>query len=245
MRTPTLDYASKLPSDDPSQACCIAREQYFDDSFNLRPSSRCKLADDEIALMETILMYAPEVRACALGTVHTIPRVDSPLLTPPARPRGERCTPTWLSLHVSDPWPSCAVDSAILSLRLPDIKESITAFASSCARPSADFCCVPVTLRSESVCRVKALGRPGVALARLVHLCGVWRHVRCTGALHVLSTCYELSGNKVVHSAEVRVSLQKCVLPNLGKKTDVEEDVEPHPGPRYLPNTHLVFYPKS
>ena len=60
---------------------------------------------------------------------------------------------------------------------------------------------------SASVCRVEALGRPGVALARLVHLCGVWRHVRCTGALHMLSTCYELSGNKVVPSAELMASL--------------------------------------
>ena len=95
------------------------------------------------------------------------------------------------------------MDSAQISWSLMDIKMSITAFASSCTRPSADFFCVPVALRSESVCRVEALARPGVALARLVLLCGVWRHVRCTGALHVLSICYELSGNNVVHSAEL------------------------------------------
>ena len=161
-------------------------------------------------------MYAPEVRTSPRGTVHTIPEVDSPLLTPPARPRGERCTPTWLPLHDCDAWPSCAVDSARISWSLLDIKESITAFASSCARPSADFRCVPVTLRSESVCHVKALGRPGVALARLVHLCGVWRHVRCTGALHVLSICYELSGNEVVHLAELMGKQHKYLERNLG-----------------------------
>ena len=61
----------------------------------------------------------------------------------------------------------------------------------------------------------------GVAVARLVPLCGLWQVVMHTGALHVLSTCYELSGNKVVHSAELRVSLQKCVLPNLGKSPNV------------------------
>ena len=157
--------------------------------------------------METILMYEPEVRASARGTVHTIPGVDSPLLTPPARLQGERCTHTWLPWHDSDPWPSCAVDSAPLSLRFPDIKESIIAFASSCACPSADFSCVPFTLRSESVCRVESHGRPGVAVARLVPLCGLWQVVIHTGALHVLSTCYELSGNKVVNSAELRVRL--------------------------------------
>ena len=177
MRTPTLNYAPKLPLVYPSQACCGAGEQFFDDSFSLRPPSRTNLRTAEIALMETISMYEPEVRASARGTVHTIPKVDSPLLTPPARLQGERCTHTWLPLHDSDPWPSCAVDSAPLSLRFPDIKVSITAFASSCACPSADFSCVPFTLRSESVCRVESHGRPGVTLARFVLLCGVCRHV--------------------------------------------------------------------
>ena len=105
MRSPTLNYASKLPSVYPSQTCCVAGEQFFADSFILRPSSRCKVAYAEIAVMETILIYEPAVRASARGTVHTIPGVDSQLLTPPARPQGERCTPTLLPLHDSDAWP--------------------------------------------------------------------------------------------------------------------------------------------
>ena len=39
MRTPSLNYAWKLPSDARSQACCIAGEQIFDDSLSMRPSS--------------------------------------------------------------------------------------------------------------------------------------------------------------------------------------------------------------
>ena len=152
-------------------------------------------------------MYEPEVRASARGTVHTIPEVDSPLLTPPARLQGERCTHTWLPLHDSDPWPSCAVDSAPLSLRLPDIKVSIIAFASSCACPSANFTCVPFTLRSERACRVEWLSRPRVALARTAGLYVLWRPFSDTGPLHMLSIPYDLSENKGIPSVEHMSSL--------------------------------------
>ena len=37
VRTPTLDCASNLPLVYPSQACCGAGEQFFDDSFTSRP----------------------------------------------------------------------------------------------------------------------------------------------------------------------------------------------------------------
>ena len=100
--------------------------------------------------MKTIMIYEPGVRASARRTVRTIPGVDSQLLTPPARPRGERCTPTCLPLHDGDAWLLCAVNSARYAASFLDIKMSINAFAFSCACASADFFCVRVTLRSES-----------------------------------------------------------------------------------------------
>ena len=51
--------------------------------------------------------------------------------------------------------------------------------------------------------RVKALGRPGVAVARSARLLGMVVTSRGPGTLHVLSMSYELSGNSVVSSAEL------------------------------------------
>ena len=156
MRTPTHECAGYLPSFYPSAASCVAGEQVFDDSCSLRPSTSRKLANAEIALINTILIYEPEVRARARGAVRTIPKVDSPLLTPPPHPWRERHPLTCLPLHDDDAWPSCAVDSARCSSSLPDIKAFILAFSLSCTRPSADFLRPVVALRIESACRGRA-----------------------------------------------------------------------------------------
>ena len=63
-----------------------------------------------------------------------------------------------------------------------------------------------VALRSASACRVKALGRPGVALARSARLFGIVVTPRGPGTLDVLSISYKLLGYKVVASAELMVS---------------------------------------
>ena len=115
MRTCTLTNAWNLPSYDRSQACCVAGKQVFVDNLSLRPASWVNLRTAEIVLIKTILIYEPEVRASARGTLRTIPGVDSQLLAPPARPQGERRPLTWLPLHDADAWPSCAVDSALCS----------------------------------------------------------------------------------------------------------------------------------
>ena len=47
-------------------------------------------------------------------------------------------------------------------------------FSSSCTQVSAEFLRTEVGLRSESVCPVESLDRPGVTLARLVGSCGLW-----------------------------------------------------------------------
>ena len=112
VRTPTHEHAGNLPSFYPSQPSCVADEQVFDDSCSLRPSTSRKLANAEIAFINTILIYEPKVRARARGAVRTIPGVDSPLLTLPAHPCRERHPLTCLPLHDDDAWPSCAVDSA-------------------------------------------------------------------------------------------------------------------------------------
>ena len=110
MHTPTHEYAGNLPSFYPSQPSRVAGEQVFDDNCSLRPSSSRKLANAEITLIKTILIYEPEVRARARGAVRTIPRVDSPLLTPPVHPWRERRPLTWLPLHDDGAWPVCAVN---------------------------------------------------------------------------------------------------------------------------------------
>ena len=207
MCTPTLKYAGKLPSDDRYRAGCAAGEQIFDDSLSLRPTSWANLRTAEITLIKTILIYEPEVRASARGTLRTIPGVDFPLLAPPARPQGERRPLTWLPLHDADAWPSCAVDSALCSSRLLDIKMSIMAFSSTCACVSANFVHVRVALRSASVFRVKARGRPRVALACSACLLDMVATPRGPGTLHVLSMSYELIGDQVAASAELMVSL--------------------------------------
>ena len=86
---------------------------------------------------------------------------------------------------------------------------SILAFSLSLAQPSADFLCAEVALRTDSACRVNSLGWSGVALARTARPCGVWGVLSGTGALHMLSMSYELSGNKGIPSVELRVMLQK------------------------------------
>ena len=50
----------------------------------------------------------------------------------------------------------------------------VMSFSSSCTRVSAEFLRAEVGLRSESVCPVESLDRPGVTLARLVGSCGLW-----------------------------------------------------------------------
>ena len=94
--------------------------------------------------------------------------------------------------------------------------ESITTFSCSCARASADFWHAVVALRIESACRVDWLGGPRVALARLSCLFGIVVTPRGPDTLHVLSTPYELLGNKVAASAELIMSLHKSAGPILG-----------------------------
>ena len=80
-------------------------------------------------------------------------------------------------------------------------------FSSSCACASADIWRTGVALRIESAWRVEALGRAGVALARLAGQCGIVVTPRGPNTLHVLSTPYELLGNKVAASVELMVRL--------------------------------------
>ena len=87
---------------------------------------------------------------------------------------------------------------------------------------SADFVYVRVALRSASVCRVKALGRPGVALARSARLFGIVVTSRGPGTLHVLSIPYEPSGNEVISSGELRSRLSKYMDKNLAEKPNVK-----------------------
>ena len=56
------------------------------------------------------------------------------------------------------------------------------------------------------MCRVEALGRLGVALARSARLLGMVATPRGPGTLYALSMSYELLGYKVVASAELMVS---------------------------------------
>ena len=78
-----------------------------------------------------------------------------------------------------------------------------------------------VALRIESACRVKALGRPRVALARTARPCGVWCVRSGAGASHMLSIPYELFRNKVVPSVELRESLWKSADVLTGQKPNV------------------------
>ena len=94
-----------------------------------------------------------------------------------------------------------------MSFDLPMILESIMSFSSSCACASADIWRTGVALRIESAWRVEALGRAGVALARLAGQCGIVVTPRGPNTLHVLSTPYELLGNKVAASVELMVRL--------------------------------------
>ena len=61
-----------------------------------------------------------------------------------------------------------------------------------------------------------ALAGLGVTLARLAGLFGMLITSRGPGTLHVLSTPYELLGNKVAASAELIMSLHKSAGPILG-----------------------------
>ena len=88
VRTPTHEYAGKLPSVYRSQPSCVAGEQVFDDCCSLRPSTSRKAANAEITLITSILVCEPEVRASTRGALLPIPGVDSPLLRPPEHPQG-------------------------------------------------------------------------------------------------------------------------------------------------------------
>ena len=57
---------------------------------------------------------------------------------------------------------------------LPTMEGFVMSFSSSCTQVSAEFLRAEVGLRSESVCPVESLDRPGVTLARLVGSCGLW-----------------------------------------------------------------------
>ena len=59
-------------------------------------------------------------------------------------------------------------------------------------------------VRSAGECRVKALGRPGVALSCLAHVFGMVATPRCFDTLHVLSIPYKLIGDNVAVSAELK-----------------------------------------
>ena len=100
--------------------------------------------------------------------------------------------------------------------------ESITTFSLSCARASADFWHAVVALRIESACRVDWLCGPRVALARLAGQYDMLVTSKGPGTLHVLSTPYELLGNKVAASEELMMSLHKSVGPILGSNAQCD-----------------------
>ena len=125
-------------------------------------------------LISMILIREPEVRASARGSLVTIPGVDPPLFHPPARPWGERRPLTFTAFLRGAAQLSCAEHSARrLSIEFNNLTCG-TFFSLSCTRASADFLRPVVALRTESACRVEALSRTGVALARLAGLCGLW-----------------------------------------------------------------------
>ena len=155
------------------------------------------------------------MRASSRGALKPMPGVDSPLLSAPEHPQG--AAPLTCLAASLRRWCLSVVcrGQRAISFDLPMTLESIMSFSSSCACASADIWRTGVALRIESAWRVEALGRAGVALARLAGQCGIVVTPRGPGTLHVLCIPYELLGDKRVPSAELKKRVNFSLCPEM------------------------------
>ena len=110
-------------------------------------------------------------------------------------------------------------------------------FSLSCTRASAEFLCAEVGLRIESAPRgmtQPALAGLGVTLARLAGLFGMLITSRGPETLHVLSTPYELLGDKRVSSAELMVQAAEIRGPETRVKCPMWSVMEPGSAPKSM-----------